>query len=245
MKRLLGVLTLATALFSFSTHSAFAFIGDFDPRFSKHPFITWTVNGKEYRAVMFDVETPTTQSTDDVGNILTRHTIRRVRNDGAIFLSEEVLRNGELVAQFSSSETIVSRYYKDENESIVAIERTALTRDFAITPTFELCDPSAKSLCYRIERMQMLLSVTRDKKGIITGGSMRTVWTTVEKEEFVKKQDLIVTYPDENTLRVIFGGHGEQWAHPDAWHEYRVEKNGWVNWEICRKNFPGECPALN
>ena len=194
---------------------------------------------------MLDIETPTMQITDDAGNILMRYAIRRVRNDGATLLSEEVLENGELVAQSASNETVVSRYYKDENKNILAIERTALAHDFATTSTFGPCGPSAKSLCYRIETLQMFLSVKRDKKGTITGGSMTTVWTTVEKEKFVKKQDLAITYPDENTMRVIFGGYDEPWAYPDAWHEYRVEKNGWVNWEICRKNFPGECPALH
>ncbi|HEY4486455.1 MAG TPA: hypothetical protein VJB70_01845 [Candidatus Paceibacterota bacterium] len=245
MGRFLGIVALGVGLFLSTAHSASAFLGDFDPLFSKRPFVAWTVNGVEYRGVAMDIVMPTSEWVDSDGNTLASFAIRRIRNDGEGFLSIEGFKNGKLLFQNSSNETAVWTYTKDDRNDVIGIERVAVIRNTFATPTLEPCDPNEKGLCYGIETTHTLLSVTRDERGKITEGSMRTTWTTTKKEEFTKKQNLVVSYPDEDTMRVVFGGHGEPWAHPDKWHEYHKEPGGGVHWKACRSFFPGECPNLD
>ena len=85
--------------------------------------------------------------------------------------------------------------------------------------------------------MEALLNAEYDAEGKVTDGIMKTSYYMTDGAVITKEQRLKAVYLDENTMRVIFEGHDEPWAHLDAWQEYRLD-NGKLTWEV-RRNLSG------
>jgi len=227
MRKFLIILTLAVILFCISAQHAQAMLGLLTEKFAQRPYSKIVINGKELLTRL----TPLAQNSRLIEWL-------DEKQKSSLYWVEKVNKDGRLVWQGSPSELATFEYTYDKDEQphnvLIRIILPEL-KNFAFTPHFTLCRPSERQNCYMFQEVatHILVTAKRDDNKKIISGTMKSTFFTQDGKTFTKEQQIRVSYPNENVMRIEFEGFGEPWAYPDAWQEYRIENGGLV-WEICR-----------
>ncbi len=133
------------------------------------------------------------------------------------------------IAQYSPRELAVARYEEDGTNNILTAVETQIIWPHAhlVTPTFGDVKNARAADIYELHRANLRIEVTnRNESGRVAGGTIKSAWHTTDGRVFEKMQDLVVSFPDPNSMEVAFGGFGEPWAHCDKRRALRLDDAG-------------------
>lgn len=253
MKRLFASVVLVFAYFLLCASSAAFLPGLLDERFSNRPYDKFIINGKAHSV------TEVTKLPEDSLLILMRRTCEALAGcpegyfNPFYYWVERRDSQGKLIWQTSPLELSIYSYrYSADGSGLPEYVKTEIIwpelSEQYWTPKLENCNPVKSKECYKFRKSPITLKLyaDRDQNGRITDSILWSYFYTENGQTFDKRQEVIVTHPTPNSMRVEFKEYGEPWAYVDAWEEYRLE-DGKIVWEACRR-FPGmekDPPCVN